>query len=492
MTAWKLYRRVRRMIGSDSADEQGENTDGARSRDGEPSEEDARLASEQRAPDSDMHRGQADEAIRDPSGTRRSGASEKEPDTTGAGCGGKPDQAKTAYASEERSEAASPLASASEQAQSEPPSSGASGDEACSADDLREDSETPALAEREPPVSDATQRSATRESGKEMAREDGEARPGVNVEGPPGEEEGWDGRPLSPYSVGHPGRAALEVVPKLPKEPIGRADTSIDACRVGSLEIRAASARGWSHRQESVTRQDEYCLAESAGAGWLIVAVADGVSAGPLSHYAATMAARQGCAELAEQLRSPDADAQRIDWARVLHSVTTLIYKQGRQRLPPSSGVTDHEAWVERNMASAVCYALLATVPDEDGSFAAHVLSLGDISVWTRRNSGGWARLVGGKELAEGIASSEVAALPSRRGAAPEPTATQLPNGSTLLIVTDGVGDAMGDGAGQVARFLASVWRHPPDPLSFTAQLTFARKGIDDDRTAVVVWPQVP
>jgi len=55
--------------------------------------------------------------------------------------------------------------------------------------------------------------------------------------------------------------------------------------------------------------------------------------------------------------------------------------------------------------------------------------------------------------------------------------------------MSDGIGDALGSGTGEVGEFLAKVWRRPPSPLAFAAQAEFSRKSFDDDRTALVFWP---
>jgi hypothetical protein len=57
-----------------------------------------------------------------------------------------------------------------------------------------------------------------------------------------------------------------------------------------------------------------------------------------------------------------------------------------------------------------------------------------------------------------------------------------------LFVMTDGVGDPLGDAAGEVGQFLGEVWRAAPDVLTFAAQVGFARQTYDDDRTVVGVW----
>jgi hypothetical protein len=46
----------------------------------------------------------------------------------------------------------------------------------------------------------------------------------------------------------------------------------------------------------------------------------------------------------------------------------------------------------------------------------------------------------------------------------------------------------LGAGTGEVGRVLADLWAAPPEMLDFAAQVGFARRTFDDDRTVVGVW----
>ncbi|WP_068425013.1 hypothetical protein [Piscicoccus intestinalis] len=65
---------------------------------------------------------------------------------------------------------------------------------------------------------------------------------------------------------------------------------------------------------------------------------------------------------------------------------------------------------------------------------------------------------------------------------------TTLGDGAALVLMTDGVGDPLGSGAGEVGTTLAQLWSRPPHPVEFAAQVAFGRKTFDDDRAALVVW----
>jgi hypothetical protein len=85
--------------------------------------------------------------------------------------------------------------------------------------------------------------------------------------------------------------------------------------------------------------------------------------------------------------------------------------------------------------------------------------------------------------------SASVSALPVSPPELSLPMHTTVHPGEALVLVSDGIGDALGAGTGEVGEFLAKVWRRPPSPLAFAAQAEFARKSFDDDRTALAFWP---
>jgi Protein phosphatase 2C len=298
----------------------------------------------------------------------------------------------------------------------------------------------------------------------------------------------WSGGGLEPFVVGEAGRAAQEVIPQAVTVPFGRPDTAIDGGEIGKLQVRAASVRGLASRYGGVTRQDEYCLGTGKDRRWLVAAVADGVSAGRHSQVAATIAARRGCQLLVDQLAH--GPPEKIDWHQTAKAVAEVIIREGNALLAGGSSPADLTVReVASVMAATVGYAVIATSPGQNG-FEVHVFAVGDTSAWLLDGRNGWRLLAGGKDRSEELASSQTLALPYLP-AAPVPAVREcLLPGSVFLMVSDGIGDPMGDASGDVGAFLAEVLRHPPQPLTFAGQMCFARRGFDDDRTAVAVWPE--
>jgi hypothetical protein len=297
--------------------------------------------------------------------------------------------------------------------------------------------------------------------------------------------QAWTGRGVEPFSVGDPGRAAREIVPTLLTNPWGRPDTAIDAGAIGALTVRAASVRGRYGHFFGKTRQDEYGLGSDPEERWLVAAVADGVTAGRLSHHAARIAVRHGCRLIAGRL-AEQGRLEEQDWNEVFADLARAILAYGEREL--ASG--DDELTPGRiaaAMATTATFAVCST-----GSEPKHrpvtIAWIGDSPAWVLHPDGGWECLSAVKNAGQEVASSSTHGLPLLPADGIGVHSVEVAPGDALLLMSDGVGDPLGDAGGEVGRFLGQVWREPPDPLTFAAQVGFARKSYDDDRTAVAIW----
>lgn len=346
------------------------------------------------------------------------------------------------------------------------------------------------------------------------------------------------------FVIGDPGSARSVVVPKpdplFPFVP----DTSVDGFtlsdgddeRVG-LQVRAASVRGLSHRHKGTARQDAYANRVTDDGKFLVVAVADGVSAGRSSHVAARIAAESAVTQVAGLLA--ETPPGHLDWEHVFGAVSAAIvaeYVAGR----PSDPAHHHQAAVEpgavsaepvattepvdsddlarevrREMATTLAVAVVSVGYSSSGLYGSEVddtrmkvhsawlawmgdtsiwqLSrsghwLGETDEWVHSGSGRWQPASDVKNEGAEIASSAVRALPAPGQIAVSTAQVGLPPESAILLMTDGVGDPLRDGTGLVGHTLAELWLTAPEPIAFAAQVDFARKTFDDDRTVVGVW----
>jgi serine/threonine protein phosphatase PrpC len=287
--------------------------------------------------------------------------------------------------------------------------------------------------------------------------------------------------PVRQWAIGDPGRAFTEVDAEL-GNPLDAPDTVFDAGWVGDLAVRAASVRGLSHRQKGTPRQDAYGIARSSDNEWIVVVVADGVSSGPVSHRAAQLVARYAARTVAG-LVTGRALLSRSDFHDVFSRSSQRILHLGEREL----GKTPTEA--AKVMATTATILVCAVRPLRRRRTVS-IAWLGDSPVWMLERDDCWTCLTEVKGAGQEVASSAVAALPYL----PEdpnrlPTCElDVPSDAVLLVMTDGVGDPLGDGTGPVGSALAKAWREPPSSLDFALQVGFGRKGYDDDRTVVGLW----
>jgi serine/threonine protein phosphatase PrpC len=284
--------------------------------------------------------------------------------------------------------------------------------------------------------------------------------------------------------IGDVGRQE-EIVPIHGPLAVGVSDTELDFFTADPFEVRACSTRGASHRHVGTPRQDAFCVAVDDE--WLAVCVADGVSEGSHSQVAAETAARAAC----KLALDGAGDLQALDWTGLANRVSRRILDEGRYRRLVDLSSTDDPAEqirvVRRAMSTTAVVALIARRPRSDGAFPYVVAVLaGDSGAYALRNDV-FTVLAGGKDTGgSGVADGAVHPLPGPSD--PVVVSSALAADEVLLLTTDGVGDPIGDGGGEVGAELARRWQQPPTAAQLFADVNFLRRSYDDDRTVVGVW----
>jgi hypothetical protein len=237
-------------------------------------------------------------------------------------------------------------------------------------------------------------------------------------------------------------------------------DTVLEAGRVGSLEVRAASTRGTSHRFDGVVRQDAVGVTV-VDDRYVLAAVADGVGAAAQAHRGADLAVRHALGYLAWAL--PGADLAAVDLVGALHAADRAVREAGPD--PAHRSTTLTVAVVEAGAANRFRVARVGDSPGfvlTDGAF----LPLFD--------------------AADGVLHDPATdCLPSPREPA-QRAGGVLRAGQALVLASDGVGVPVQ--VTQAGAYLAEAWAEPPGPVAYLHQLQFDLRSFDDDRTAVVVW----
>lgn len=262
--------------------------------------------------------------------------------------------------------------------------------------------------------------------------------------------------------------AAAALVPWRMSDADGyAADTALDACRIGALEVRAAATRGPAHRCYGEPRQDDLAMTHTGQGRYLVMAVADGVGNAPRSHVGSREATRVAVAAVAGELGADGSVDQEVT-TRVTARVARHLLDLAEDGNPGQ-------------LATTLTVGYLAV--GDDHRFV--LFGVGDSPAYLLRPDG--FSLLGGQRPAEAdeLQTTGTHCLPQ------DPTRTWMCSGrlgprQALVLATDGLGNPLRDEG--VRRWLGERWRTPPGPIEFLAQLQFRLRSHDDDRTAIVVW----
>ncbi|MCX5423810.1 protein phosphatase 2C domain-containing protein [Streptomyces sp. NBC_00078] len=251
-----------------------------------------------------------------------------------------------------------------------------------------------------------------------------------------------------------------------------------DEATVGAFTVRAASVIGPGHRcsQPAQPRQDSYRIGRSRDSRYAIMAVADGLSSAAWSDAGATTASSQAVTLLREQIET--VGFNRLDFKDLYGRIAESVAAHAAGRRVDTSDV-----------ATVLITAVLAE-PDTNGVARAWITWLGDSTAWTLDpHAPLWQCSAGeAKDRTAAVVSNEVAGrLPDTPQLAMGQYVTLAP-GAALALVTDGIGDAWADPAGNVNEYFANAWRSPVPATRFTADVGFDAPQCLDDRTAVVMW----
>lgn len=293
---------------------------------------------------------------------------------------------------------------------------------------------------------------------------------------------------------GEPSTATRARVPLRPLVTGADAAYRADGGSTDRFVVMGASAVGVAHRLAGRTCEDAF--------GWalisrdvLFLAVADGVSGAEHGGRAAQLAVGAACHHVLGAARA--AEAMTLCLGAVMDANAVL-----------------HSAAEEMSLAPAQLSTTLivAIVAAEGDGARVDMAGVGDSAAFVLRD-GLWEEVgaessgAGGPEGPDerprgdvdpgDILSSGTDALPSAAAEEVEDVAVgsfALLPGQALVLMTDGVANAIRDGPTTVAPALATVLAGAPtgdlSPLGLAVAADFSRRGCQDDRTIVVAWPR--
>jgi hypothetical protein len=249
---------------------------------------------------------------------------------------------------------------------------------------------------------------------------------------------------------------------RAPRPGTYRPDTICDGWETRSFAVRVASVRGAAHRRLGVARQDAAEVQLHTATGAVVFAVADGESGALLSDVGAETAAALAVVGLMVAL---DRDPDSIDWTDVVEWTSEeMLGRLGRSA---------------EEVAEAYATTLVAGVVrlEADGVRRVTMVQIGHSAAWLQHCGLYFPLLDTDLDRAGATLPTAIAA---------RPVTVELPDGAVLLVGTDGFGDPLGDGTGDLGALFTQLFATRPAPLDVAHALDLP--GAADDRTLIAIW----
>jgi hypothetical protein len=275
-------------------------------------------------------------------------------------------------------------------------------------------------------------------------------------------------------------------VPSLLPEITGShlASMFAEGAQTDGITVRMAGSRGRDHMADGRPIEDACGVHVDSRGHWLLIAVADGVSASPNAH-AAARAAVDVVMRIGPGWLSSGASATERGWARLFEEVADEVDKRTRG-LPPS-----HEGPRRpgiQQSRSATTLSILAVPSGRMREREVVYGSVGDTEILALPVDGqpGGCRWLLAATGDEQPGTEHVDSLPGQHGRF-RWGRSRWASGEVLLVATDGFSKALGPG-NELAGHLTSTWRTPPPVLDFLRQIDFRLATFNDDRAVVALW----
>lgn len=289
-----------------------------------------------------------------------------------------------------------------------------------------------------------------------------------------------DGRAIDRWAPIVVDQPIFEFEPKPPSATERyRADAIFDGWSTELYTVRLASVRGYSHRYSGIPRQDDAAALFEPQSRAVVFAVADGVSSARASHIGAEVACQTAIQETSYQL----AAGQPIDWNEVATVAANGLVASAGDLLGQGR---PHPDAVEELVATTLVAGCV--IPTRRGTLIS-MIQIGDSGAWVLRGDRYYPVFDLKHDHDSPVISSAVSPLP-RIPACPAVAEFELDPDSVLLVGTDGFGDPLGDGDGQIGQLFAQHLTSPPVPRALAHLLDFSRETFDDDRTLLAIWPR--
>lgn len=270
-------------------------------------------------------------------------------------------------------------------------------------------------------------------------------------------------------------------------------DIELDHGAIGDLAVIGLSMRGTKHQYYGGPNQDSFHIVTTDD--WLIAAVADGVSNSEHSAFGAryiAQAVTRSIKAALGQIRSPNSQQLRLAIEDAVEdNCRTMVWRPNEIGAPTVGPDEIDPELIPAQLATTLTIVAIATSARADERVA-HVLAVGDSPVYTLSDGAWCLRSPHAKDgdLMD-LSTQSVPAL-GGQAIASDWFEFAVRSGDLVALVTDGIGNALGDGQNDVGDWLKGSLSRPCNLDQALTTLRYDRRGEDDDRTAVLIWVLEP
>ena len=258
----------------------------------------------------------------------------------------------------------------------------------------------------------------------------------------------------------------------------------VDGGIVNQVTIRAASCRGRSHAETGDGRQDRYAIDLTPDQRRLVVAVADGVSLASAADLAAEVACRAAVSATLQRLEDTANSLTDKDFAAIMVQAATEIERACGRGTSARRGSRR-----STSLHGPATTLTLAVIPADGHSDEVQIAAVGN-SAAVLLDGLTWRWITETPDSddrpEQGLHQPGTRSLPHHRD--PVVHTVVWPYDGVLVLMTDGLEEAMGTGESRLALDLAAAWRRPPAFLDFLRDVDYRQSTRSDDQTAVAVW----
>jgi serine/threonine protein phosphatase PrpC len=167
------------------------------------------------------------------------------------------------------------------------------------------------------------------------------------------------------------------------------------------------------------------------------------------------------------------------------HASNALVNQAHQIQQSAGNNLSDIRAIVATTIVCAVVYPSISK-----DCLCVNLASVGDSGAYIL-DENSIKPICGGKKSDDILFVENITSCLPDNCCVPDTIQFEILPGQLLLLATDGIGDALGDGTGLVSDTFSTIFRSRiPSIIEFAHLTDFSRKSFIDDRSLVALWPR--